>query len=45
MLANLIKKCNLSYSKTSVEQWHRMDKERISKDDYAVREDRQNNEN
>ena len=36
-----MKKCNLSYSKKSVEQWHRMEKERISKgDDYAVREDR-----
>ena len=35
-----MKKCNLSYSKKSVEQWHRMDKERISKGDYAVQEDR-----
>ena len=35
-LANLMKKYNLSYSKKSVEQWHRMDKERISKGDYAV---------
>ena len=39
-LANLMKKCNLSFSKKSVEQRHRMDKERISKGDYAVREDR-----
>ena len=35
-----MKKCNLSFSKKSVEQRHRMDKERICKGDYAVREDR-----
>ena len=26
-VANLMKKCNFSYSKKSVEQWHRMDNE------------------
>ena len=35
-----MKKCNLSYNKKSVEQWYIMDKEQISKGDYAVREDR-----
>ena len=44
-LPNLIKKCNLSCSKKSVKQWHRMDKKRIRKGDYAVQEDRKKQRN
>ena len=34
-LRNLLEKCNLEFNKNSLDQWSKMDKERIVKIDYA----------
>ena len=39
-LANLLEKCNLELHNKSLDQWYKMDKERIVKGDYATREER-----
>ena len=39
-LTNLLEKCNLEFNKNSLDQWSKMDKERIVKGDYAGWEER-----